>query len=47
MIQKAKFEIGEIVKHRYFDFRGVIFDVDPEFNNTIVLLTLIIIIRLK
>ena len=34
MIQKAKFEIGEIVKHRYFDFRGVIFDVDPEFNNT-------------
>ena len=28
MIQKAKFEIGEIVKHRYFDFRGVIFDVD-------------------
>ena len=34
MIQNAKFEIGEIVKHRYFDFRGVIFDVDPEFNNT-------------
>lgn len=34
MIQKAKFEIGQIVKHRYFDFRGVIFDVDPEFNNT-------------
>ena len=34
MIQKAKFEIVEIVKHRYFDFRGVIFDVDPEFNNT-------------
>ena len=34
MIQKAKFEIGEIVKHRYFDFRGVIFDVDPTFSNT-------------
>ena len=34
MIQKAKFEIGEIVKHRYFDFRGVIFDVDPEFMNS-------------
>ena len=30
----AKFEIGQIVKHRYFDFRGVIFDVDPEFDNT-------------
>ena len=34
MINKAKFEIGSIVKHKYFDFRGVIFDVDPEFNNT-------------
>ena len=34
MINKAKFEIGSVVKHKYFDFRGVIFDVDPEFNNT-------------
>ena len=34
MINKAKFEIGSIVKHKYFDFRGVIFDVDPEFNNS-------------
>ena len=34
MINKAKFQIGSIVKHKYFDFRGVIFDVDPEFNNT-------------
>ena len=33
-MDKAKFEIGQIVKHRYFDFRGVIFDVDPEFDNT-------------
>ncbi|MGO1120790.1 heat shock protein HspQ [Rhodovibrionaceae bacterium A322] len=30
----AKFEIGQIVKHRAFPFRGVIFDVDPVFNNT-------------
>ena len=30
----SKFAIGEIVRHRYFPFRGVIFDVDPEFNNT-------------
>lgn len=30
----AKFGIGQIVKHRLFDFRGVIFDVDPIFNNT-------------
>ena len=30
----AKFEIGQIVRHRHFPFRGVIFDVDPEFANT-------------
>jgi len=30
----AKFRIGDIVRHRVFPFRGVIFDVDPEFNNT-------------
>jgi len=30
----AKFRIGEIVKHRVFPFRGVIYDVDPEFANT-------------
>ncbi|MEM9138335.1 MAG: heat shock protein HspQ [Pseudomonadota bacterium] len=31
---KAKFRIGEVVKHRVHPFRGVIFDVDPEFANT-------------
>lgn len=30
----AKFTIGTQVKHRIYGFRGVIFDVDPEFNNT-------------
>ena len=30
----AKFPIGQVVRHRIFPFRGVIFDVDPEFNNT-------------
>ena len=30
----AKFAIGQVVRHRYFDFRGLIFDVDPEFDNT-------------
>jgi len=30
----AKFAIGQVVKHRIFPFRGVIFDVDPEFANT-------------
>ena len=32
--RSAKFRIGQVVKHRIFPFRGVIFDVDPEFNNT-------------
>jgi len=30
----AKFHIGQVVKHRIFPFRGVIFDIDPVFNNT-------------
>ncbi|HWD68420.1 MAG TPA: heat shock protein HspQ [Caulobacteraceae bacterium] len=30
----AKFGIGQIVKHRVFSFRGVIYDVDPVFANT-------------
>ena len=33
-IRQAKFGIGQIVKHRVHPFRGVIFDVDPEFSNT-------------
>jgi heat shock protein HspQ len=31
---QARFAIGEVVRHRIFDFRGVIFDVDAEFANT-------------
>ncbi len=30
----AKFQIGQIVRHRLHPFRGVVFDIDPEFNNT-------------
>lgn len=33
-VTTAKFSIGQIVRHRLHPFRGVIFDVDPEFNNT-------------
>ena len=33
-LKKAKFSIGDIVKHKHFDFRGVIYDVDFEFNNS-------------
>ena len=30
----AKFRIGQVVRHRVYPFRGVIFDVDPVFSNT-------------
>lgn len=30
----AKFSLGQIVKHRKYPFRGVIFDIDPTFSNT-------------
>ncbi len=33
-LKVAKFQIGDIVRHCVFAFRGVIFDVDPEFANT-------------
>jgi heat shock protein HspQ len=32
--RSAKFQIGQVVKHRLFPFRGVIFDVDPTFSNS-------------
>ena len=32
--RNAKFQIGQVVKHRLFPFRGVIFDVDPTFDNS-------------
>ena len=31
---EARFAIGDIVRHRIFDFRGVVFDVDAEFANS-------------
>lgn len=33
-VAEAKFAIGQVVRHRYYPFRGVIFDVDPEFANS-------------
>ncbi|MBF9044526.1 heat shock protein HspQ [Rhodobacterales bacterium HKCCE4037] len=30
----AKFNIGQVVRHRKHPFRGVVFDIDPEFANT-------------
>jgi heat shock protein HspQ len=31
---EAKFSIGQVVRHRKFPFRGVVFDIDPVFANT-------------
>ena len=31
---ETKFSIGQLVKHKFLPFRGVIYDVDPIFNNT-------------
>ncbi|MET3790297.1 heat shock protein HspQ [Aquamicrobium terrae] len=33
-MRTAKFSIGQVVRHRLFPFRGIIFDVDPQFANT-------------
>ena len=33
-VTHASFAIGEVVRHRVFDFRGVVFDVDPVFANS-------------
>ncbi|HLH88550.1 MAG TPA: heat shock protein HspQ [Xanthobacteraceae bacterium] len=33
-IRIAKYTLGQVVRHRVFPFRGVVFDIDPVFNNT-------------
>ena len=33
-MRTAKYTIGQVVKHRLFSFRGVVFDIDPVFDNT-------------
>ena len=33
-VAHARFGIGDVVRHRIFDFRGVIFDIDPVFANS-------------
>jgi heat shock protein HspQ len=30
----ARFAIGDVVRHRYFGFRGAVFDIDPVFANS-------------
>jgi heat shock protein HspQ len=34
MTAEAMFAIGEVVRHRLFEFRGVVFDIDPVFANS-------------
>ena len=31
---RARFAIGEVVRHKHYDFRGVVFDIDPVFANS-------------
>lgn len=31
-VQQAKFRIGQIVEHKLFNYRGVVFEVDPVFS---------------
>ena len=31
---RARFAIGDLVKHRHHDFRGVVFDIDPVYANS-------------
>jgi heat shock protein HspQ len=33
-IRLAKYQIGQVVRHRLYPFRGVVFDIDPIFDNT-------------
>ncbi len=33
-IREAKFAVGQVVRHRFYPFRGVVFDIDPEFDNS-------------
>lgn len=30
----AKYNLGQVVRHKKHPFRGVVFDIDPEFSNT-------------
>ncbi|MEO0635541.1 MAG: heat shock protein HspQ [Pseudomonadota bacterium] len=32
--KRARYTIGNVVRHRLFGFRGVVYDIDPEFDHT-------------
>jgi heat shock protein HspQ len=33
-VKQARYALGQVVKHRFYPFRGVVFDIDPQFANT-------------
>ena len=33
-VRRAKYALGQVVRHKVYAFRGVVFDIDPVFNNT-------------
>ena len=33
-VKQAKYAVGQVVRHRFYPFRGVVFDIDPVFDNT-------------
>jgi heat shock protein HspQ len=33
-VRQAKYSVGQVVRHRVYPFRGVVFDIDPVFDNT-------------
>ncbi|MBY0227470.1 MAG: heat shock protein HspQ [Hyphomicrobium sp.] len=33
-VSSARFAVGDVVRHRFYPFRGVVFDIDPVFANT-------------
>lgn len=32
--EQAKFDVGQLIRHRLFDYRGVVLDIDPTFQGT-------------
>ena len=33
-VSQAKFDVGQLIQHKLFNYRGVIVDVDPVFQNS-------------
>ena len=33
-VRRAKYRVGDVVRHRFYPFRGIVFDIDPVFNST-------------